>query len=87
MGTQINVEVQDLLDAGWTLRVEEESYPLVDDEGTEYTERARRLVINKDGFEFWSYAPDSFCADANNWGTNKSLSTRAGLFDLPHTLS
>lgn len=88
VGVQLNIEIPELLHAGWKVWQEKEDHEAYDEStGEQYVQRTYYLVISKDDHVFASYAPDSFCADCNAWGNNKALFEAAGLLSIPHILS
>lgn len=87
MGVQISIEIADLIEAGWVTEIVEEIIPDVDDEGKEIEFAHKYLLIKKGQYTFGSYLADCFCADCNNWGSNKARFEQAGLFLIPHILS
>ena len=85
MGVQIHIEKADLEAAGWQVGTEPyEYFHHIDDNDNEVFAVDYNMVIRKDGHEFYSYFKDSFCADCNHWGVNRTMFMEAGLFDLPH---
>jgi hypothetical protein len=80
MGIQITIEGKDMVAAGWTEEIvlmHYEGEPIVFEHST---------WIKDDNF-IGSYIPGCFCADCNDWGSNKALFIKLGLFDIPHILS
>ena len=85
MGTQITIEAEEMLRAGWTMRVETDPAILDDEGNTEYPEM-QYAVFEKDQWVFHSYSADCFHADCNAWGNNMVMFQAAGLFNLAHVL-
>ncbi len=86
MGVQITIERNVLESAGWKCHVEDDYYEDTDDDGNDISNNYPILVIEKEGMLFYSMFADCFCADCNEWGTNKARFLAAGLFDLEHCL-
>ena len=71
MGIQITIEIQDLEEAGWSCKVEDETCWDYDfDRREDVPSTHQYLVISKGQWEFCSYLPDCFFADCNEWGSN-----------------
>jgi len=86
MGTQITIEIKDLVEAGWSCEVFEQMATELDSDGDDIGFIDSYLIIKKDGWEFGSYAVDCFHADCNEWGSNIHRFKSAGLFNIPHVL-
>ena len=87
MGVQITIERNVLEAAGWKCSVVDNFYEECDDNGyCVDTVNYPELCIEKEGLVFYSMFADCFCADCNEWGTNKARFIAAGLFELEHCL-
>ncbi len=87
MGIQIHIKSKDMLKAGWTEVTEVQDYYEYDAEGNEHPAPYNLSVFTKGDVVLHSYFNGGFCADCNDWGSNKTLFKELGLFDIPHILS
>lgn len=83
MGIQIYIQGKDMVKAGWVQEIESEEYTDQDD----VPQIFERALWVKDDHVLGSYCLLDFCADCNDWGSNKALFQSLGLFDIPHILS
>ena len=87
MGTQIHIKKEEMEAAGWQHSVEVEQYfDHVDDCGNEVYADVNEHVYSNGEDRLYSYSPDGFCWDCNDWGPNKERFRRLGLLDLPHIM-
>lgn len=84
MGTQITIETEEMLRAGWEVEYEVDP-AFLDDDGNEWPE-LRMAVFVKGSHRFYSYSDTCFHADCNAWGNNMVMFQAAGLFNLKHIL-